>query len=137
MPEVNEAIVATSSSTSTSTPLPCAFAAVGVVTSLREGGKNSSRSSGFQRVLEHSTRGLRRCRAPRTGRCGRVIREFVWMGEEPTPEARQEACEQHDRIRSAPGALTQRQQETVQPHYVRSPQPPHAVSSSGRRAVRC
>ena len=29
---------------------------------------------------------------------GRAIREFVWMDAEPTPEARQEAHELHDRI---------------------------------------
>jgi len=49
---------------------------------------------------------------------GRAIREFVWMDAEPTPEARQEARELHDRIWSALGALPQEQQETVQLHYV-------------------
>src|SRR5437773_11698979 len=49
---------------------------------------------------------------------GRAIREFVWMDAEPTPEARQEAHELHDRIWSALGALPQEQQETVQLHYV-------------------
>jgi RNA polymerase sigma factor (sigma-70 family) len=49
---------------------------------------------------------------------GRAIREFVWMDAEPTPEARQEARELHDRIWSALGALPPEQQETVQLHYV-------------------
>ena len=49
---------------------------------------------------------------------GRAIREFVWMDAEPTPEARQEAHELHDRIWSALGALPQEQQETVTLHYV-------------------
>jgi bifunctional DNase/RNase len=40
------------------------------------------------------------------------------MDAEPTPEARQEARELHDRIWSALGALPQEQQETVQLHYV-------------------
>jgi RNA polymerase sigma factor (sigma-70 family) len=49
---------------------------------------------------------------------GRAIREFVWMDAEPTPEARQEAHELHDRIWSALAALPPEQQETVQLHYV-------------------
>ncbi len=52
---------------------------------------------------------------------GRAIREFVWMDAEPTPEARQEARELHDRIWGALGALPQEQQETVQLHYVEPP----------------
>jgi RNA polymerase sigma factor (sigma-70 family) len=49
---------------------------------------------------------------------GRAVSGFVWMEAEPSPEARQEAREVHDRIWSALQALPEEQQETVQLHYV-------------------
>lgn len=49
---------------------------------------------------------------------GRAIRGFVWIDAEPTPEARQEARELHDRVWKALGELPAEQQETVQLHYV-------------------
>jgi RNA polymerase sigma-70 factor (ECF subfamily) len=49
---------------------------------------------------------------------GRAISGFVWMDAEPSPDARQEARELHDRIWSALGGLPAEQQEAVQLHYV-------------------
>src|SRR5256885_13782191 len=49
---------------------------------------------------------------------GRPIRGFVWMDAEPSPDARQEARELHDRIWSALGGLPAEQQEAGQLHYV-------------------
>jgi RNA polymerase sigma factor (sigma-70 family) len=49
---------------------------------------------------------------------GRVIRGFVWMDAEPTPDARHEARELHDLVWKALAELPAEQQETVQLHYV-------------------
>jgi RNA polymerase sigma factor (sigma-70 family) len=49
---------------------------------------------------------------------GRALRGFVWMGAEPTPDARHEARELHDIVWKALAELPAEQQETVQLHYV-------------------
>ncbi len=49
---------------------------------------------------------------------GRATAGFVWIDPEPSPEARQEARELHDRVWTALARLPPEQQEAVQLHYV-------------------
>ncbi len=49
---------------------------------------------------------------------GRATATYVWIDPEPSPEARQEARELHDRVWRALGELPAQQREAVQLHYV-------------------